>query len=212
MLLAPLKLIGRCIWRRKDDTQTAHADSQHSDPKGGISNEVNQHGLQAQQAHGATGLYLEHQVRKFCQVHVLDAMLGRNAVKLESMLKFCEEHAKYKTALGQNLRLGIGWCSSDGNFGDMMIDAFLHFHSVPSTRLYQVAQNIPLGSDADMYLRGLPADQNAFVLRWHCRNMPHGDPAYGQAVCVRRHPISNEWYLLDSEKRQPVQLDDAGWH
>lgn len=31
-------------------------------------------------------------------------------------------------------------------------------------------------------------------------------------VCVRRHPISNEWYLLDSEKRQPVRLDDAGWH
>jgi len=94
----------------------------------------------------------------------------------------------------------------------MMIDAFLHFHSVPSTRLYSVAQNIPVGSDADMYLRGLPAGQNAFVLRWHCGNMPHEDPAYGHAVCVKRHPINKEWYLLDSEKRQPVRLDDAGWH
>jgi len=219
MLLAPLKLIGRCIWRSKADTpeaeldtQTAHADSQHCNPKGGNSNDVNEQGLQAHQAHGTTGLYMERQVRKFCQVHALNAMLGRNAIQLETMLKFCEEHAKDNTALGQNLRRGIGWCSKDGNFADMMIDAFLHFHSVPSTRLYQVAQNIPVGSDADMYLRGLPADQNAFVLRWHCGNMPHEDSAYGHAVCVKRHPISKKWYLLDSEKRQPIRLDDAGWH
>ena len=211
MLLAPLKLIRRCIWGGKDDTQTAHAESQHSDPKGGTNNGVNQHGLQTQQAHGTTGLYMEHQVRKFCQVHALNAMLGKNAVRLGTMLKFCEEDAKDNTALGQNLRLGVGWCSRDGNFGDMMIDAFLHFHSAPATRLYAVAQNIPVGSHADMFLRGLPADQNAFVLRWHCGTMPHEDPAYGHAVCVKRHPVSREWYLLDSEKRQPVQLDDAGW-
>ncbi len=171
MLLAPFKLIGRCLWRSKDDTQIAHADSQHYDPKGGNSNEVNQHGMQAQQAHGTTSLYMEHQVRKFCQVHALNAMLSRNAIQLETMLKFCEKHANDSTALGQNLRLGIGWCSRDGSFGDMMIDAFLQFHSVPRTRLYSVAQNIPMGSGADMYLRGLPAGQNAFVLRWHCGNM-----------------------------------------
>ncbi|DBB00353.1 TPA: hypothetical protein ACH3X3_011757 [Trebouxia sp. C0006] len=134
---------------------------------------------------------MEHQVRKFCQVHALNAMLGRNAVQLETMLKFCEEHAKDDTALSKQLRLGIGWCSRDGYFGDMMIDAFLQFHSVPSTRLYSVAQNIP-ASDADMYLRGLPAGQNAFVLRWHRINMPHEDPAYGHAVCVKRHPINKE--------------------
>ena len=211
MLPAPLKLVRRSIWRSRDDTQAAQADSQR-DPKGGNGNEVNQSGLQAHQAHGTTGLYMEHQVRKFCQVHALNAMLGRNAMQLETMLKFCEEHARDDTALGRNLRLGIGWCSRDGNFGDMMIDASLHFHSVPSTRLYQVAQNIPVGSDADMYLRGLPADQDAFVLRWHCGNMPHEDPAYGHAVCVRKHPSSKDWYLLDSENRQPVKLDDAGWH
>ncbi len=130
MLLAPPKLIGRCIWRSKDDTQTAHADSQHCDSKGGNSNELNQHGLQAQQAHGTTGDYMQHQVRKFCQVHALNAMLGRNAIQLGTMLKICEEHAKDDTALGRNLRLGIGWCSRDGNFADMMIDAFLHFHSI----------------------------------------------------------------------------------
>lgn len=45
-----------------------------------------------------------------------------------------------------------------------MTDAFLHFHSVPTTRLYPVAQNIPLGSNADMFLRGSPAGQNAFML------------------------------------------------
>jgi len=212
MLLAPLKLTGRCIWRSKAGTQTAHADSQHCDPKGGNGNEVDKQGLQAQQAHGSTGLYMEHQVRKFCQVHALNAMLGRKAVQLETMLKFCEEHAKDNTTLGKNLRLGIGWCLRDGNFGDMMIGAFLHFHSVPSTRLYSVAQNIPVGSDADMYLRGLLAGQNAFVLRWHCGNMPHEDPTYGHAVCVKRHPINKEWYLLDFEKGQPVRLDDAGWH
>ena len=137
------------------------------------------------------------------------SMQSDHAVR--TMLKFCEEHAKDNTALGQNLRLGVGWCSRDGNFGDMTIDAFLHFHSVPSTRLYPVAQHIPVGSTADMFLRGLPADQNAFVLRWHCGNMPHEDPAYGHAVCVKRHPVSKEWYLLDSEMGQPVQLDDVGW-
>ena len=81
MLLAPLKLIGRCIWRGNDDTQTANAESQHSDPKGGTNNGVNQHGLQTQQAHGTTGLYMEHQVRKFCQVHALNATLGKHAVR-----------------------------------------------------------------------------------------------------------------------------------
>ena len=91
ILLAPLKLIRRCIWRSKDDTRTAQADSQHSDQKGGNSNEVNQHGLQAQQAHGAAGLYMERQVRKFCQVHALNAMLGRNAIQLGTMLKIMQK-------------------------------------------------------------------------------------------------------------------------
>ena len=55
MLLAPLKLMRRCIWRSKADAQTAHADSQHCDPKGGNSNEVIKQGLQAHQARGTTG-------------------------------------------------------------------------------------------------------------------------------------------------------------
>ncbi|KAA6421549.1 MAG: hypothetical protein FRX49_08493 [Trebouxia sp. A1-2] len=100
---------------------------------------------------------------------------------------FGEEHAKDNTALGRNLRLGIGWCSKDGNFGDMMIDAFLHFHSVPTTRLYSVAQNIPVGSNGDMYLRGLPADQDAFVLR------------------KKRQAVSDDSTTRNHETKQPAK-------
>ncbi len=69
MLLAPLKLIRRCIWGGKDDTQTAHAESQHSDPNGGSNNGVNQHGLQTQQAHGTTGFVTVY--RHYCLTHTV---------------------------------------------------------------------------------------------------------------------------------------------
>ena len=211
MLLAPCSSINRCNRVRQDDSEPASTESQHLESKGGSGNGMKKNDLRARQARSDTGLYMEYQTRKFCQVHALNALLGTEAVKLEAILQFCKEHAKDDTALGNSLRLNIGWSPNDGNFSDMVINAFLHYHSLPTTWLFPLAHDIPKGSSADMFLRGLPADQSAFVLRWHYGNLPYEDPRYGHAVCVKCHPISKKWFLLDSEVGRPVQLDDAGW-
>ena len=147
VLLAPLDLTNTCDRRSKNDIGLASTESQRADSKGGSDNGMKRNEVQAEQAHSTTGLYMECQARKFCQVHALNAMLGRRAVKLKTC---CTEHAKDKTALGRNLRLNVGWSPSDGNFSDMVINAFLHYHSVPTTWLYPLAQKIPVGSKADI--------------------------------------------------------------
>lgn len=193
ILLTSLTLIWRFM-TRCSSTPATHAKPQRPDQKGGNPHWTDQRDLQTSQAGVATGMYMERQVRMFCQVHALNAMLGKRAVPLETMLSFCKAHAKDDTGLGRIIQHVS--CQRDGNFGDLVINAFLHYHRTPAAWLYPVTQNIPMGSNADMFLRGLPTDQDAFMLRWNGGNMPH-EGAYGHAVCVRRHPVSQEWYLLE---------------
>lgn len=82
-------------------------------------------------------------------------------------------------------------CPRYGNFGDLVINAFLHYHSTPVAWLYLVAESISSKLDAEMLLRVLPADQDTFMLGWNGGDRPQ-EGAYGHAVCVSRHPVSNE--------------------
>lgn len=136
-------------------------------PIGGPCNgEDRQNDLQAQQVFNNTGLYMEKQLRQFCQVHALNALFG-TAVQLADMVKFCKEHASNDTELGTQLRKSIAWDQHSGNFADAVIDAFLHYHSAPTVRLSSIACNIPVGSSAECFLANLPAGHDAFMLRWH---------------------------------------------
>lgn len=110
--------------------------------KGGNPHWADLRDLQTSQAGIATRMYMERQVRSFCQVHALKAMLGKNAVPLETMLNFGKEHAKDDTGVGRIIQHAS--CSREGNFGDLVINAFLHYHSSPTAWLYEVTPNIPI--------------------------------------------------------------------
>jgi len=154
---------------------------------------------------------MEKQLRKFCQIHALNALFGKNAIQPLDILNFCKDHANTDTGLGAALRGGGTWCPHKGNFADVVINAFLHYHSTPAVRLSSVADKIPIGSTPERFLSGLPVDQNAFMLSWHQGTEPHQGKEYGHAVCVRKHPKTQQWYLLDSERSCPVLLTNHEW-
>ena len=39
----------------------------------------------------------------------------------------------------------------------------------------------------------------------------HEDRNFGHAACVRKHPTTREWYLLDSIKGKPLKLRESDW-
>lgn len=55
--------------------------------------------LQCQPIDTQTGLYMEKQLRKFCQVHALNAFFGRNIVQPHTMLTFCKAEIDRDTFL-----------------------------------------------------------------------------------------------------------------
>jgi len=63
-------------------------------PKGGRSRWKQKHedtnNLQCQPIHTPTGMYMEQQFRKFCQLHALNAFFGKNIVQPMTMLLFCK--------------------------------------------------------------------------------------------------------------------------
>ena len=56
--------------------------------------------LQCQQVNNETGLYMEIQLRKFCQLHALHALFERNIEQPHTMLDFCADRAKPLATLG----------------------------------------------------------------------------------------------------------------
>jgi hypothetical protein len=49
---------------------------------------------------------MEKQLRKFCQIHALNALVGKNAIQPVEILNFCKGHANTDTGLGAALRGG----------------------------------------------------------------------------------------------------------
>ncbi len=211
MLLVPV-YIWKAKTRQSAESASNEEPEQDSCPIGGTHGGEDWRGhLHAEPIHSNTGLYMEKQLRKFCQIHALNALFGKNAIQPADILNFCKNHANTDTGLGAALKGGGIWCPHEGNFADVVINAFLHYHSTPTVRLSSVADKIPVGSAPERFLSGLPADQNAFMLSWHQGTESHQGRGYGHAVCIRKHPETQQWYLLDSERSCPVLLTNHEW-
>ena len=100
-------------------------------------------------------LYMGKQLRKFCQIHALIALFGRNAIQPADILNFCKNHANTDTGLGAALTEGGVWCPHERNFADVVINAFLHDHSTPTVRLSSIADKTPVGSAPERFLSSL---------------------------------------------------------
>lgn len=81
--------------RSRDDYAARGAAAQAASPKGGCSSGVGQH-LRMQPASKTKGLHMEKQLRKCCQIHALNALLGRTAIQPANILSFCEERALHR--------------------------------------------------------------------------------------------------------------------
>ena len=196
--------------RKAADNDSCEAPQQeHAGIGGAAGKGGRQRSLQVDVVQSVTGLYMEKQLRKFCQIHALNALLGKTAIQPTDILNFCSSHAERDSSLGAALEGEGMWTPHEGNFADVTINAFLHYHTTPTVRLYSVANRVPIGSTADCFLSGLPADQDAFMLSWHQGTQLYEDVRYGHAVCVRKHPRTQQWYLLDSERdwTQPSTTD-----
>ena len=172
--------------------------------KGGKRANTNpEHPLLCQQVNSKTGLYMEMQQRKFCQLHALNALFGRNIVQPQTMLDFCATETKTDTSLGRTLKNG-GYCPYNRNFPDMAINAWLHHNCQPRARLKCIEEGIPCSSFEAAFTSCLPPHTDAFILRWNQGRQAHEDAGYGHAVCIRRHPVTKDWYLTQRIREQEV--------
>ncbi|KAL0022631.1 hypothetical protein WJX77_011984 [Trebouxia sp. C0004] len=144
--------------------------AQQQQGRGGASTRTAESGMRVTPVETETGLYMEQQLAKFCQIHALNALLGRTAVQPKDMLNFCKEHQKKNTGLGNALKGRDTWCPSQSNFND----AFLHYHGTPAVRLCSLADDIPIGSDASRFINGLPTEHSAFILSWYLNSKSPG--------------------------------------
>lgn len=168
------------------------------------------HLLQCQHVNSETGLYIQRQLKKLCQLHALNALFGRNIVQPHSMLAFCEDEIQRDTALDRNLK-NRGYCPHEGNFPDMVINTWLHYNSQPAVRLKCINDSIPRNSSEADFLGCLPGHIDAFVVRWDQGGLAHEDTGYGHAVCMRRHPATDKRYLLDSKNQRAKQMTPQLW-
>ncbi len=74
-----------------------------------------------------------------------------------------------------------------------------------------IARNIPQGSQMQDFTAFLPEDMDAFILRWGQGDAPYEDLGFGHAVCVKKHPETGHWHLLDSIKGRPLKLSETNW-
>ncbi|KAL3137182.1 hypothetical protein ABBQ32_006747 [Trebouxia sp. C0010 RCD-2024] len=92
--------------------------------------------------------------------------------QLDTMLAFCANEIQRDTALGRTLKNG-GYCPHNGNFPDMVINAWLHYNSQPAARLKRIKDSIPRNSNEADFLSCLPTHIDAFVLRWNQGGLAH---------------------------------------
>lgn len=149
----------------KRHTYIHASDNTDDKPKGGRpehgkSNDM----LQCHPVDTQTGMYMEKQLRKFCQGHAINAFLSKKIVRPQTMLAFCKAEVDHDTALGRALK-NPAYCPIEGNFPYMAVDAWLHHHCQPASRMVRIAINIPLGSQRQGFTAFLPQEINAFSLR-----------------------------------------------
>ena len=184
--------------------------------------------------------YMETQLNKFCQVHSINAYLGNQAINPMEVMQFAEHMhmniiQKTGNPIGLSNHYNTGTCP--GNFSTPIINYYLHqnqamhgfLHTVTSpsytptynrmhvaleavqevANCYENTEHgIQRGSTKQQIMRRING-MHSFIL--HYTTFPQAGNAYGHAVCVKKH--NGSWYLLDSEKHHPVNLDTThhGW-
>ena len=155
-------------------------------------------------------MYLKKQYRQFCQVHSLNAMFGRQIVTPTEMVNFCQLETQHDTSLAGMLK--AGWYHAEnGNFTNQVMNAWLHHHSQPTVRLNSIKSYIPVNSTKQDFITALPPGHDTFRIRWNVGDEAYESSQCGHAVCVRRQPGTHNWYLLDSERPNPVKLTPTEW-
>lgn len=133
--------------------------------------------------------YMERQVAKFCQVHALNALFGRQFVTHPSMLAYAKSHKQNKS---WDIWLSNAFIERTGNFSDMIINHWLRGVSTPRVYIKSVRIHMKRGSSKEEFLADLPAGYDRFLL-----------VTERHAMCMRRCNKINTWYLLDSEVGRP---------
>lgn len=87
-----------------EETTASTPEEKEDCQVGGTARQNGHQPLQVQPVFNENGLYMEKQLQKFCQIHALDALLGRTVVQPMHILNFCKAHASDNTHLGSNLR------------------------------------------------------------------------------------------------------------
>ena len=112
MLSAFLECSHKHEYSHKRDCSHGHVkEALMTNPRGADQNMERHDKLQCQPIDTQTGIYIEKQLRKFCQVHALNAFYSRKIVQPETMLTFCKAEI-------EGIRLGlaerISLCFGDG--------------------------------------------------------------------------------------------------
>lgn len=117
-------------------------DADIARPRGGRrAKTVAEHPLQCQQVNSEPGLFMELQPKKFCQLHALKALFGGNIVQPHAMLDCCAScccsNIQRDIALGKTVRnmKYEGNMRCEGNFPDMVVNAWLHYNCQPAANL-----------------------------------------------------------------------------
>lgn len=155
--------------------------------------------------HNAT-IYHEQQKRQFCQVHALNAALGRPILTGETLLQYCKDKTRECQGNPHSMWPHI-YHATNGNFSTMALNRWLEDNSRPPicvATLSAVYPHIPsshidLGSTRDTVL------STVLPLGIHCFMLHTDSLIGGHATCVRR--VDGNWYHVDSNSLTgPVML------
>ena len=97
------------------------------------------------------------------------------------------------------------------HFNTQVINAWLHHYSQPTVRLLAIKTFIPAKSSKEDFTAAIPGGLNEFRVSWIAGDQAHESLDYGHAVCVQKDPTTNKWYLLDSERPKPIEMNTAEW-
>ncbi len=186
--------------------ETAHNVSQHKPKEGRTHETTHRHAEVPAGKH----MYLKKQDKQYYQVHSLNALLGQKAVSPQDMVKCCQLETTFKTSLAGMLQ--TGWFhATNGNFNTQVINAWLHHYSQPTVRLVAIKTFIPAKSSKEDFTAVIPTGLSEFRVSWIAGDQADESLDYGHAVCVRKHLTTNKWYLLDSERPKPIEMNTTEW-
>ena len=184
--------------------------------------------------------YHENQYKQFCHIHAINAYTGKQALQTHQVMQSAQAlHQTVNKKWGAVLQ-GVHYQSETGNFSSMMVNycikqaqldiGYLQASQRPSNngpttypditenyhreiQAHQADENydsgIEIGSSKNQVLRRVSPHTRIIL---HNTVLAQGY-TYGHAVCLKYH--NQKWYLIDSEKPEPIDLDSIpereGW-